>query len=128
MVERRDVLRGATAFAAVSLTGGRTDAARADDGALDLALERFARTGPEYRGGLANHGPMAAEALTALGRPDAVAGWVDAYIRRLEPSRLRAARSLEVGGCLGQRDRAGAGASSGAPSPKLRGATCSGPG
>jgi hypothetical protein len=109
MVERRDVLRGATAFAAVSLTGGTADAAGADDGALDLALERFSRTGPEYRGGLANHGPMAAEALAALGRPDAVAGWVDAYIRRLEPSppSSRPIAPGEWAGALGQRDRAG---------------------
>jgi Questin oxidase-like len=64
---------------------GERVAAASDDGALDLALERLARTGPEYRGGLANHGPMAAEALVALGRPDAVALWVDAYAAHLDP-------------------------------------------
>jgi hypothetical protein len=84
MVERRDVLRGTAAFAAASLVGERVSAAT-DDGALDLALERFARTGPEYRGGLANHGPMAAEALVALGRSDAVARWVEGYASRLGP-------------------------------------------
>lgn len=83
MAERRDVLRGAAAFAAVSLVGEPSSAAR-DDGALDLALERFARTGPEYWGGLANHGPMAAEALIALGRSDAVARWVEDYAGRLD--------------------------------------------
>jgi hypothetical protein len=62
-------------------------AAASDDGALDLALERLARTGPEYRGGLANHGPMAAGALVALGRPDVVARWVDAYAVHLDPPR-----------------------------------------
>ena len=31
-------------------------------------------SGFEYHGGLANHGPMAAEALVVLGRPDAVRG------------------------------------------------------
>jgi hypothetical protein len=84
MVERRDVLRGTAAFAAASLAGEALSAVK-DDGALDLALERFARTGPEYRGGLANHGPMAAEALVALGRPDAVARWVEGYAGRLGP-------------------------------------------
>ena len=84
MVERRDVLRGTAAFAAAALVDGRVSAAK-DDGALDLALERFARTGPEYHGGLANHGPMAAEALVALGRSDAVAPWVEKYASRLGP-------------------------------------------
>jgi hypothetical protein len=82
MTERRDVLRSVAAFAAVSLVG---EGVASDDGALDLALERLARTGPEYWGGLANHGPMAAEALVALGRADAVARWVDAYAGRLDP-------------------------------------------
>ena len=84
MVERRDVLRGTAAFAAAALVGERVSAAK-DDGTLDLALERFARTGPEYHGGLANHGPMAAEALVALGRSDAVARWVERYASRLGP-------------------------------------------
>jgi hypothetical protein len=78
------VLQAAAALAAVSLADSRVTAA-GDDGALDEALERFARTGPEYWGGLANHGPMAAEALVALGRSDAVARWVDGYVGRLEP-------------------------------------------
>ena len=84
MVERRDVLRGTAAFAVSSIVGERESAAK-DDDALDLALERFAGTGPEYRGGLANHGPMAAEALVALGRSDAVARWVEGYASRLGP-------------------------------------------
>ena len=84
MVERRDVLRGTAAFAAAALVPDSVSSAK-DDGALDLALERFARTGPEYRGGLANHGPMAAEALVALGRSDAVAAWVEGYASRLGP-------------------------------------------
>ena len=45
-----------------------------------VALEGFA---PEFGPGLANHGPMAAEALVRVGRPDAVAGFVDRYRRRL---------------------------------------------
>jgi hypothetical protein len=85
MVERRDVLRRTATLAAASLVG-RPLAAAPDDGALDVALERLARTGPEYAGGLANHAPMAAEALVVLGRSDAVARWVDAYASRLSPA------------------------------------------
>ena len=105
MVERRDVLRGTVALAA-SLAGQRLSAAE-DDGALDLALERFARTGPEYHGGLANHGPMAAEALVALGRSDAVSGWVAGYARRLEPPPSARAAIAAAGweAALGQRGR-----------------------
>ncbi len=106
MVERRDVLRGTAAFAAASLVGGPVSAEK-DDGALDLALERFARTGPEYWGGLANHGPMAAEALVAMRRSDAVAGWVEKYASRLGPP-PSASEPITAGGweaALGQRER-----------------------
>ena len=51
---------------------------------LDEGLSRLAATGPEYRGGLSNHGPMAAEALVRLGRADAVEHWLDGYLKRLE--------------------------------------------
>ena len=45
--------------------------------ALDDALTVFAATAPNYGSvGLANHGPMVAEALAHLGRHDAIAGWV----------------------------------------------------
>jgi len=55
-----------------------------DDEILDESLARLARTGPEYRGGLSNHGPMAAEALVRLGRGDEVEHWVDGYIQQLD--------------------------------------------
>ena len=51
--------------------------------AMEEALGLLAKTGPEYAGRLANHGPMAAEALIVLGRPDAVVPWVEKYRRRL---------------------------------------------
>lgn len=51
---------------------------------LDEGLSRLAATGPEFRGGLSNHGPMATEALVRLGRADAVEQWLDGYLRRLE--------------------------------------------
>ncbi|MFN0277715.1 MAG: questin oxidase family protein [Pyrinomonadaceae bacterium] len=51
---------------------------------LDQALEIFARSGPEYGGGLSNHGPMGVEALIKLGRPEAVMPWVEQYKRGLQ--------------------------------------------
>lgn len=54
-----------------------------DGDVIDEALERFGTTGPEFGGGLSNHGPMAADALIALGRPDAVVGWSEWYAQRL---------------------------------------------
>jgi hypothetical protein len=51
---------------------------------LDEGLNRLAATGPEFRGGLSNHGPMAAEAMVRLGRTDEVESWLDGYLRRLE--------------------------------------------
>jgi hypothetical protein len=55
-----------------------------DEHVLDESLNRLAATGPEFRGGLSNHGPMAAEALIRLGRSDDVEPWLDGYIRGLE--------------------------------------------
>jgi hypothetical protein len=46
---------------------------------IDEALEILKDTGPEYGGGLSNHGPMAAEALLSLRRPDAVDEWIAGY-------------------------------------------------
>lgn len=50
---------------------------------MEDALALLAKTGPEYQGRLANHGPMAAEALVRLERPDAVVPWVESYRKRL---------------------------------------------
>jgi hypothetical protein len=57
-----------------------------DADVLDESLSRLSVTGPEFRGGLSNHGPMAAEAMIRLGRPGDVEGWLDAYLGRLEPA------------------------------------------
>ena len=58
---------------------------------FDEALERLRGTGSEVAGGPApNHGPMAAEALAALGCDDVVVAWADRYRRQLDaipPSR-----------------------------------------
>jgi hypothetical protein len=76
---------------------------------LDDALTVFAATAPSYGSlGLANHGPMAAEAMAHLGREDAIAAWVERYRRRLEPAPPPADRPLseeDWPAALGQEER-----------------------
>ncbi|MHB8466871.1 MAG: hypothetical protein ACYDH6_22795 [Acidimicrobiales bacterium] len=48
---------------------------------LDEAFERLASSGFELPNGFVNHGPMACEALVALGRDDAVAEWATRFAR-----------------------------------------------
>ena len=67
---------------------------------LDEVLERFQRGALEYGGGLSNHGPMAAEALVALGHPALLTGLVDLYAPRLPP--------FEPGKRLSEAERAAA--------------------
>ncbi len=51
---------------------------------MEQALSMLAGCGPEFgSNGLSNHGPMAAEALTALGRGEEVEDWVVRYRTRL---------------------------------------------
>ena len=50
---------------------------------IDQALDILRDTAPEYGKGFSNHAPMAAEALLALGREDAIISWVEKYKRRL---------------------------------------------
>ncbi len=52
---------------------------------LDDALEMLSPYGPELINGNFNHAPMVAEALCALGRPEAVFPWIEAYRSRLTP-------------------------------------------
>ncbi|MFI7099839.1 questin oxidase family protein [Streptomyces sp. NPDC050161] len=54
------------------------------NGTLDEALERLHATGPEFRGYLANHGPMAVEALVRHGQSRTVHRWLDHYSAKLE--------------------------------------------
>ncbi|MGL5909299.1 MAG: hypothetical protein ACRCZP_04800 [Phycicoccus sp.] len=56
-----------------------------DDALLD-GLDRLRGTGPEFDGFLANHGPMAVEALTRLDAAGAVPTWVERYRPRLAPA------------------------------------------
>ncbi len=76
---------------------------------IDEALELLEGTGPEYGGGLANHGPMAAEALFALGRVEAAVPWAENYRRRLQehPSAGNAIVADEWREALGDGRRVG---------------------
>ncbi len=76
--------------------------------ALDDALMVFAATAPNYGSmGLANHGPMVAEALAHLGRHDAIADWVARYRTRLDDAPLPARPLTEADwpAALGQEGR-----------------------
>ena len=77
--------------------------------AMEDALSLLAPTGPEYAGKLANHGPMAAQALVALERPDAVVPWVETYRKRLlaHPGGIRPIDPAGWREALGDNDRVG---------------------
>src|SRR6266853_5444346 len=89
---RAFILRAAAVTAGSLLFPGRAmegtpatePPARRGEDLLDEALGHLAATGPEFGGGLSNHGPMATEAMIALGRPEAVIPWVDRYRKRLD--------------------------------------------
>src|SRR2546428_2637321 len=51
---------------------------------IDEVLDILHRTGPDLVGGNSNHGPMAAETLFTLGRPDAVLPWIEGYKSRFQ--------------------------------------------
>ena len=74
---------------------------------LDEALEILAPYGIELRNGNSNHAPMVAEALCAMGRPDAVLPWIGRYRERMLP-RSEAGdriRREDWRGALGDRGR-----------------------
>jgi hypothetical protein len=73
---------------------------------LDEALDRLSGSGPELANGNFNHAPMVAEALCALGRPDAVLPWIGRYQPRMLP-RPAAGEPIRLGewrDALGRRD------------------------
>ena len=80
-----------------------------DTGTLDEAYERFHTTGPEFDGGLSNHGPMAVEAMVRRGEGGAVHAWVDWYSRRLDelPRGINPVTRENWREALGGRDRVG---------------------
>lgn len=55
-----------------------------DTGMLEEAYERLHRTGPEFRGWLSNHGPMAVESMVRRGHTGEIHRWLDTYMDRLE--------------------------------------------
>jgi hypothetical protein len=74
---------------------------------LDEALEIVAPFGIELRNGNSNHAPMVAEALCAMGRPEAVPPWIARYRERMLP---RPGANARIGGedwrvALGDRRR-----------------------
>ena len=74
---------------------------------LDDALETLAPYGIELKNGNSNHAPMVAEALCALGRPDAVMPWIARYRERMLPRPVTGdrIRTQDWHGALGERAR-----------------------
>ena len=74
---------------------------------FDEALERFQLVDLEYAGGLANHGPMGAHALLALGHQALIPAFVDRYVPRVPPARIgRVLTTAERAAARGHMDRA----------------------
>jgi len=74
---------------------------------LDDALDRLCGYGTELVNGNFNHAPMVAEALCAMGRPQAVMPWIERYQARLV-ARAPAGEPVSAAawrGALGNRDR-----------------------
>lgn len=59
---------------------------------MDEALALLAPLGPDLENGMTSHAPMAAEALCALGRGDAVLPWLERYRAGMLPRPPRRAR------------------------------------
>ncbi len=76
---------------------------------LEESLECFAGRGPEFRGGLSNHGPMAVEALARMGQEEAALPWAARYRERLDeaPSSRFPIEELEWQDALGDVRRVG---------------------
>ena len=74
---------------------------------LDEALEALAGSDIGLKNGNSNHAPMVAEALCAMGRPQAVTPWIARYQERLlpRPSAGDPIRAATWRSALGQRDR-----------------------
>ena len=76
---------------------------------IDEMLDLLSFASTELVGGYANHGPMASEALFAMGRDEAVLHWVEGYRGLLvhRPSRLVPISPDDWQDSLGRRDRVG---------------------
>ncbi len=64
---------------------------------LDQALDLLRETGPEFGAGYSNHGPMATEALVALGRGEEVLPWALGYRTNLEDLPKSSQRLSDLG-------------------------------
>jgi hypothetical protein len=75
--------------------------------ALDDALDAIAPYGIELKNGNSNHAPMVAEALCALGYPEAVMPWLARYRERMQPRPAAGEPIRRDGwqGALGSRKR-----------------------
>jgi len=74
---------------------------------LDDALETLSRYDTALKNGNSNHAPMVAEALCAMGRPDAVMPWLARYRDRMLPRPPAGERILREDwrSALGERNR-----------------------
>jgi Questin oxidase-like len=74
---------------------------------LDDGLEMITPCGMDLKNGNSNHAPMVAEALCALGRPEAVMPWIARYRERMMPRSPFGQRIHQDNwrGALGQRER-----------------------
>jgi hypothetical protein len=97
------LMLGAASFVALP-----SRSAAAED-SLDEALALVSRRGPEFGGGLSNHGPMACEALIALGRPGSAVPFAAKYSRRLDahPSERQKLVEADLRGAFGDPGRVG---------------------
>lgn len=83
---RRDFLVTAGAALAAACTTPAASPTTAVADAHDEALASLVQHGPEFGGGLSNHGPMAIEALGAMQRADAIPKWLANYRPNLQPA------------------------------------------
>lgn len=74
---------------------------------LDDALDQIAPYGAELKNGNSNHAPMVAEALCALGHPEAAPLWIMRYRERMQarPPAGEPIRGKDWRSALGRRDR-----------------------
>ena len=86
MPEQNRTHSGQPAEGACTLAAGRAEQI------LDDSLGRLAVTGPEYAGGLSNHGPMGVEAMVRLGRAERAGRWLDDYLKDLDDAPAPATR------------------------------------
>src|SRR5262245_40093271 len=78
-------------------------------GSMDDALEILVAYGPDLQNGLTNHAPMAAEAMCAMGRPEAVRPWIEHYRAGMlpRPPAREPITTADWRSALGREDRFG---------------------